>query len=395
MSVRGIRAVAAVERTKLIGQLTPRLTLAACATGPFAFCAALRLQDSTPSDTLFGRAVMESGFAAALVVLGFAALWVIPALASLAGGDVFSAEDRHRTWPTLLTRSRSRAELFVAKVLVALTFSCLASRSPGGEQPRRRLARHWPPRAHRSVGSSQDSVAVAASGRARLGLRRATGAWSDVFRGSVVDRDAQRRGRHRTARCRRVDDATPRISRWTGSRPPPAAHIGVRRMARDPDRTALLRTGSSRRDRQRHVRPCLPGGGVPRAATARLRPVVVMRRMTFPVFRGIFAAATAVGMCACGASPISPSRIEQAIAPTFANLVQVQVSRLGLAPMAAAQFNVTASCRKTKMSAGASDAGSGDWVCTLRWKGPDGQSAPRYLRALRDQRRMLHRHRRR
>jgi ABC-2 type transport system permease protein len=126
MSARGIRAVAAVERTKLMGQLTPRLTLAACAVGPFAFCVALRLQESTPSDTLFGRAVLESGFAAALVVLGFAALWVIPALASLAGGDLFSAEDRHRTWPTLLTRSRSRAELFVAKVLVALTFSCLA-----------------------------------------------------------------------------------------------------------------------------------------------------------------------------------------------------------------------------------------------------------------------------
>jgi hypothetical protein len=99
-----------------------------------------------------------------------------------------------------------------------------------------------------------------------------------------------------------------------------------------------------------------------------------MRRMTFPVFRGIFAAVTAVGMCACGASPITPSRIEQAIAPTFANLVQLQVSWLGLASMAAAQFNVTASCRKAKMSAGASNAGSGDWTCTLRWKGPDGQA---------------------
>src|SRR4029453_6059846 len=106
-------------------------------------------------------------------------------------------------------------------------------------------------------------------------------------------------------------------------------------------------------DRQRHVRPGLPGGGVPRAATARLRPVVVMRRMTFPVLRGIVAAVTGAGVCACGASPITPSRIEQAIAPTFASLVQLQVSRLGLAPMAAAQFNVTASCRKAKMRASA------------------------------------------
>ena len=92
------------------------------------------------------------------------------------------------------------------------------------------------------------------------------------------------------------------------------------------------------------------------------------------MFRGIVATAAAVGMSACGASPITPPRIEQAIAPTFANLVQVQVSWLGLAPMAAAQFNVTASCRKAKMSAGGSNTGSGDWTCTLRWQGPDGQT---------------------
>src|SRR5262245_28143829 len=126
MSARGVTAVAAVESAKLAGQLTPRLVLAACAAGPFAFCAALTLQEAAPTDTLFGRAAKESGFAVALVVLGFAALWALPVLTSIVGGDLFSAEDRHRTWPTLLTRSRSRAELFAGKVLAALGFSSLA-----------------------------------------------------------------------------------------------------------------------------------------------------------------------------------------------------------------------------------------------------------------------------
>jgi len=72
----------------------------------------------------------------------------------------------------------------------------------------------------------------------------------------------------------------------------------------------------------------------------------------------------------CGSSPITPVRIEGAIETTFANLVQLQVSSLGLPPMAAADFEVAASCRK--LTGGAS--GAGDWVCNLRWLGPDRQT---------------------
>ena len=61
-----------------------------------------------------------------LVVLGFAALWAFPVLTSVVGGDLFSAEDRYGTWATVLTRSRSRAEVFAGKVLTALGFSSLA-----------------------------------------------------------------------------------------------------------------------------------------------------------------------------------------------------------------------------------------------------------------------------
>jgi ABC-2 type transport system permease protein len=79
-----------------------------------------------PEDTLFGRSVNESGFAVPLVVLGFAAFWLLPLLTSIVGGDLFSAEDRYGTWTTVLTRSRSRAELFGGKVVTALGFASIA-----------------------------------------------------------------------------------------------------------------------------------------------------------------------------------------------------------------------------------------------------------------------------
>jgi hypothetical protein len=69
-------------------------------------------------------------------------------------------------------------------------------------------------------------------------------------------------------------------------------------------------------------------------------------------------------------STLRTDRIEGSIARTFANLVQIQVSWLGLPVMAASDFDVTASCRK--LSGGT--VGSGEWLCTLVWKGPERQT---------------------
>jgi hypothetical protein len=77
------------------------------------------------------------------------------------------------------------------------------------------------------------------------------------------------------------------------------------------------------------------------------------------------------GSFGCGVSPVTSARIEASIAPTFANLVQVQVSWLGLPPMAASEFVVNARCRRP---GGGDNAGSGEWTCTLEWKGPDKQT---------------------
>jgi ABC-2 type transport system permease protein len=117
---------AGVEWSKLEGQFTPRAVIGACVAAPFSFVLAIRMQSSVPEDTLFGRAAKDSGYATPLIVLAFAGLWLLPVLGSVVCGDLFSAEDRHRTWPTVLTRSRSRAEVFGGKVLAGLLFSSLA-----------------------------------------------------------------------------------------------------------------------------------------------------------------------------------------------------------------------------------------------------------------------------
>ena len=95
-----------------------------------------------------------------------------------------------------------------------------------------------------------------------------------------------------------------------------------------------------------------------------------MREMGTGLRRAL-AAIAAVVMSGCGPSPITPGRIEAAIEPTFANLAHVQFSWLGLAPMAASDFAVTASCSRLLQG---SNAGAGDWRCRLVWKGPDGQT---------------------
>jgi ABC-2 type transport system permease protein len=126
MSVQGVLSVAVVECVKLLAQIKTRVLLLVCLVAPFAFAIAMRIQSSLPTDTIFGRAVNESGPAVPLVILGFAGLWAFPVLTSIVGGDVFAAEDRYGTWSTVLTRSRSRSEVFGGKVVAAMAFSTAA-----------------------------------------------------------------------------------------------------------------------------------------------------------------------------------------------------------------------------------------------------------------------------
>jgi ABC-2 type transport system permease protein len=119
----GIWRVYRTERRKLATQLPSRVLALLCVLGPFAFTVILRSQTGSPSDTIFGVWVHSSGLAIPLVVLAFAGSWGFPVLAGVLAGDVFSSEDRHGTWKTVLTRSCRRQELFAGKVLAAAMFS--------------------------------------------------------------------------------------------------------------------------------------------------------------------------------------------------------------------------------------------------------------------------------
>jgi ABC-2 type transport system permease protein len=122
----GVLVVWRLELAKLSGQLRVRAIAAGCLAIPFLVVGGLNLQSSTPGDTPFGQWVHTSGFAIPMVILGFGGQWLLPVLAAVVAGDIFSAEDHFGTWKTILTRSRSRGELFGGKFLAAATFAVAA-----------------------------------------------------------------------------------------------------------------------------------------------------------------------------------------------------------------------------------------------------------------------------
>jgi ABC-2 type transport system permease protein len=119
----GVRNAYETELYKLMAQLTTRILVLVCAIGPLAFAVILKVQSGTPSDALFGVWVHSSGFAISLVILGFAGSWGFPIVAGVMAGDLFSSEDRHGTWKTILTRSCTREDMFTGKLLAAGTFA--------------------------------------------------------------------------------------------------------------------------------------------------------------------------------------------------------------------------------------------------------------------------------
>jgi ABC-2 type transport system permease protein len=109
------------ELVKLLSQWRIRVLLVACWIAPAVFVAAVSLQSSLPADTVFGRWMNATGWAGALVVLGFSGTWALPLLTSLVAGDVFAVEDRLGTWRHLLVAVRSPRRIFLAKTLASFT----------------------------------------------------------------------------------------------------------------------------------------------------------------------------------------------------------------------------------------------------------------------------------
>jgi ABC-2 type transport system permease protein len=93
----------------------------ACWVAPAVFVALVSQQTSLPTDTLFGRWMHATGWAGALVMLGFSGTWALPLVTSVVAGDVFATEDRLGTWRHLLVAVRSTRRIFVVKALASLT----------------------------------------------------------------------------------------------------------------------------------------------------------------------------------------------------------------------------------------------------------------------------------
>jgi ABC-2 type transport system permease protein len=114
------------ELRKLIAQKRTYLGLAVVALIPLAFVVALTLRRGGPNDVAFGAYVHQSGLAIPLVILIFAANFILPLVTALVAGDIVANEDHNGTLKTILTRSLDRRQIFTGKILAAGTYAAVA-----------------------------------------------------------------------------------------------------------------------------------------------------------------------------------------------------------------------------------------------------------------------------
>jgi hypothetical protein len=67
---------------------------------PWVFILLIEHQDRLPLETLYGRFLKTTGFATPMTTLAFSAAWILPLLAAIVAGDIFSSEDNHGTLKT-------------------------------------------------------------------------------------------------------------------------------------------------------------------------------------------------------------------------------------------------------------------------------------------------------
>jgi ABC-2 type transport system permease protein len=112
-----------VELTKLAAMLRVRAIFVACLVAPVLFVIAVKTSTFAPGDTIFGAYIHQSGFAFSLVLLNWIGLWALPMAISIVAGDICSEEHRLGTWSTLLTRSCSRSQVLVGKMLASAAYA--------------------------------------------------------------------------------------------------------------------------------------------------------------------------------------------------------------------------------------------------------------------------------
>lgn len=119
-------AVYRVEMRKLLAQARVRSVLAFLLLAPWIYIGLILHQDRLPLETLYGRYLKDTGYATPLALLVYASQWLLPLIAALIAGDVFSSEDQAGTLKSILTRSVDRSAVFWGKVAAAFTMTILA-----------------------------------------------------------------------------------------------------------------------------------------------------------------------------------------------------------------------------------------------------------------------------
>src|SRR4051812_36569109 len=109
-------SVYSVECRKLLAQTRVRALLVFLLVVPWIYIGLILHQDRLPLETLYGRYLKDTGYATPLAILVYASQWVLPLIAALLAGDVFSSEDQQGTLKTILTRSGGRTPGVLGKL---------------------------------------------------------------------------------------------------------------------------------------------------------------------------------------------------------------------------------------------------------------------------------------
>ncbi|MFI6054701.1 ABC transporter permease [Streptomyces violascens] len=366
------------ELVKLMSQWRIRLLLLACWIAPGVFVAAVSQQSTLPTDTLFGRWMLATGWAGPLVTLGFSGTWALPLLTSMVAGDVFASEDRLGTWRHLLVAVRSPRRIFVAKALASLTVILLlvaglaCSSTVGG------LAAVGN---HPLVGLDGHTLAASdAAGKVLL-------AWVCVLAPTLALAAIGLLGSVALGRSPMglllpalvalamqlaqllplpvaVRLALPGYAfiAWNGLFTSPAQTgpllIGVVvSLLWAVTATALAHLLFVRRD---FTNPTDDGLGR-RAVVAGALPLVGLLAVTVAV---VTAATPATG------SGIEQEKVQRSVATAFAHLYRTQTGQLHRPDVTEAQLMATAACTKGSVQTGAQGPGN-DWRCVVSWHLPD------------------------
>ncbi|WP_330341956.1 ABC transporter permease [Streptomyces sp. NBC_00557] len=365
------------ELVKLVSQWRIRLLVLACWVAPGLFVAAVSQQSTLPSDTLFGRWMLTTGWAGPLVMLGFSGTWALPLLTSVVAGDVFASEDRLGTWRHLLVAVRSPRRIFAAKALAGLTVIVLlvaglaCSSAAGGlvtvgSRPLVGLDGHQltPSDAAGKVALAWLCVLAPTLALAAIGLlgsivlgRSPMG----LLLPAVVALAMQLAQMLPLPVAVRLALPGYAFIAWNGLFTSPAQlgplliGVGVG-LLWAVVATTLAYLLFLRRDFT-HV--TADGLGL-RAVTAGLLPLLALTGVTVAVL------APATGATGSG---ISQDKVQRSLATEFAHLYRLQTEQLHRPDVTEAQLKTTASCDKGSVRVAAEGPGN-DWRCVVSWHLP-------------------------